>query len=74
MLRFFDEVLLGQPEVYHVDLTVFSVMTHHKVLRLYVSVQYTPTVDILDPLQHLVAYHECSLEIKLFAIRNEQRF
>ena len=47
-------------------------MANDEVVRFHVSMNVFTLVDVLNPFDHLISYHKCSLQIKSFATHIEQ--
>lgn len=58
-------VPLGKTEVDHINVVLLLANSDEEVVRLDVSVQKVPAVNVLNSLNHLVCQHEDCLEAEL---------
>lgn len=69
-----QDVLLRQPKINQVQLELFLVDAHAKVIRLDIAMQQMLGVHKLDPLDHLIHKHKHSLEAESLIALIQQVF
>ena len=71
-MRLWISILLRQPEVDDVDLIRSFSESHQKVIRLYIAMDETFTMHVLDPGHELIRQHQHRLQAQLSVTKVEQ--